>query len=298
MKNIFCLFLGIVILSLSSCFKIDNWDEPDCTFYGTVYDSYTGEPLLASQDDWQIKIWERTWKGHPGGATASQDLRIKQDGTYQNTKLFAGTYDMLPDDGPFWIADTTKSVVLKGKIKQDFTVTPYMIIDDFTCEMKELPRKITEMHLPPEYGLWVKWRVRAPLLIKEGREIPNLRDIKLFLSLSTFCGQGSNSRISLSMYDNDGRLAFSGDDGKWSNIIHSKFEQNGAMEGYLKADQNTGNDVDTSPEYDRVVKVKAGYTYFMRVGACTTTGSNRYNYSKIKRLVVSSDGKSAELFDL
>ena len=331
MKNIFNLFLIVTLLSLSSCFKIDNWDAPDCTFLGTVYeeilDSEGNEvrrPILTSQNEWQIRIWERTWHGHEGGATASQDLRIKQDGTFQNTKLFAGTYDMLPDDGPFWsVLDTISRVLTKGKATDiDFTVEPYMVIEDFTIEAKLKPRPIIGGHLtPPEPVLWVKWRVRVPKLEREfevegenGKEkvtetIPNIHNTRVIVSLTRFCGMGDQSRIDLPMYENDGRIAFPVNqvnptnfvDNRWSNLINSGYAQlrnrpnePDHLEHFLglTAVQNRGNGVDTSPEFDRIIPIKPGYSYYIRIGACTTSRSQRYNYSPIKKITMGQQEES------
>jgi hypothetical protein len=124
MKNILYLFLG-AILFLSSCQKIDNWDEPGSRLYGNIIDSYTGENLVMDNNDWQIRIWDRTWEQtHPGTVAQYQTLAVKKDGVYNNSKLFPGTYDMLPYDGPFWPVDTVKNVVLGSEAQQNFTVTP------------------------------------------------------------------------------------------------------------------------------------------------------------------------------
>jgi len=336
MKNIISLFLAVSLLGLSSCFKIDNWDAPDSTFFGTVYEVYNDEngtpvkrPILASQNDWQIRIWERSWTGHSGGATSSQDLRIKQDGTFQNTKLFAGTYDMLPDDGPFWtVRDTTKNVVLtKGKTTEiDFNVSPYMVIDGFTIESKIRPRPFINPG-DPEPVLWIKWKIRAPMLQREyevegenGKEtvvetIPNLHNTKVFLSLTRFCGQGDNSRINLPMYENDGRINFpltqvnpaNVVDNRWSVLINSGFTQRINLPNQpthpehflgLSAAMNRGNGLDTSPEFDRIVVVKPGYTYYIRVGACTSSRSQRYNYSPIRKVVLGQQDPVTNIIEI
>ncbi len=54
MKKITYIFLGIVLVGFSSCYKKDNWAEPDVRVYGNIIDSYTGQPLLCSQGDWNI----------------------------------------------------------------------------------------------------------------------------------------------------------------------------------------------------------------------------------------------------
>src|SRR5690242_17013159 len=137
MKKITYLFLGMVLVSLSSCYKSDNWAAPDVQISGNIIDAYTGKPLLTSQADWSIRIWERSWKE---SVPVNQTIPVKQDGSYNNSKLFAGTYDMLPYGGPFWPADTVKNVVFEkggnGKTGKDFTVTPYLELTDFETSLQ------------------------------------------------------------------------------------------------------------------------------------------------------------------
>jgi len=268
---------------------MDNWAEPNCTFTGTVIDSYTGKPLLTSQNDWQIRIWERSFTGQPGGATTYQTIPIKQDGTYQNTKLFAGTYDMLPFDGPFWtVVDTTKNVELKKTVQQDFTVTPYLVIDDFTYSQVKMPESSAWKGTP---GLYVKFRVKAPLLTNQigsaTNSIPNLQYVKIFLSQTTFCGNGTDSRINISDYEDNGKGRVDVNQ-SWTNILNGtwKYAQHADMGG-LTADQNTADATNhLSPEFDLLVPVKSGYTYYVRVGASSTILSNRFNYSPIKQISI------------
>ena len=54
--------------------------------------------MMFDQNDTKIRIWERSYSLKP----EPQDLAVKADGTYKNTKLFAGTYNMLPYNGAYW----------------------------------------------------------------------------------------------------------------------------------------------------------------------------------------------------
>ena len=274
MKKILCLFLGVTLLGLQSCFKLDNWDAPDCTFKGTVYDKYTNAPLLASQNDWQIRIWERSWTGHDGGAVSNQDLRIKQDGTYQNTKLFAGTYDMLPYNGPFWPVDTLKNVVLSKTKEQDFTVTPYLqVIDLRTDHFWDAARA--------RYSLRLRFKVKVPsdengvVLSKNGVNLPNLTDVRAFLSLTSWCGNGENSFLNFQEYTTD--LTLRNPDRTWSQIFNESFKI-GDME------ISAGNGVDTSGDFTIRVPVKPTYTYYVRIGARVKDPYEKYNYSEIVKI--------------
>ena len=267
MKKILCLFLGAAILSLSSCFKLDNWDEPDCTIHGTVTDSYTGQPLLSSQNDWQIRTWERSWGEK--GATTNQDLRIKQDGTYQNTKYFAGTYDILPYNGPFWPMDTIKNFKISGSTELNFTVTPYVQIKDFSCEFGPT----SEDGYPT---LIFKCKVRAPLLSKDGSNLPRPMYLRCFLSWTVFCGNGSESSLGTSIYP-EARVRYeypNNNTSDWATLI-------AAGPGDNTTEERTFGTDPKAP-----IRVKSGYTYYVRMGASVRDTHQKYSYSEIKKIVV------------
>lgn len=242
MKKILYLLLGATMLALASCQKIDNWDEPNARLYGNVIDSYTGENLVMDQNDWQIRIWDRTWKDKTGTTPQPQNLAVMKDGVYNNSKLFAGTYDMLPYDGPFWPVDTLKGVVLNSETQQDFTVTPYLQILDFNATLDGT-------------NLTLTCTVKAPKI--EG--LPNLYEVKPFLSLTSFCG--NSNYINIPEY-NDKRKSI-----------------NKSWAAEVGTEDHKSYSIGPLP-------VKAGYTYYVRVGANVNALSRRYNYSPIIKVVV------------
>ena len=261
MKKILFLVWGVALLSLSSCFELDNWDAPDSTWTGTVTNAYTKQPLLSSQNDWQMRIWERTWTGHEGGAVTNQDLRIKQDGTYQNTKLFAGTYDMLPYNGPFWPMDTIKGLELKKSLNYDFEVIPYLQIVDFRAELVSYGGK---------HYARVACKVKAPLLEKDGNALPRLYEVRPFISLTTYCGGGSNSNLGPRQYNDDVWVRPANNaDNSWATLI------------------SKGPGDNTTPEYAfKDMELKSGYTYYLRAGASVDDPHRKNNYSEIVKIVV------------
>jgi hypothetical protein len=246
MKNIIYIVLGVLLMSVTSCMEVDNWDEPDVRVHGRIIDSYTGENILTSQGDWGIRIWERTWTQSVPNA---QTLAVKQDGSYNNSKLFAGRYDMLPYGGPFWPVDTIKNVTFSGTKQQDITVVPYLQLQGFEASLNGL--KLT-----------LSCQLKAP--IRAG--LPNLVEIKPFLSLNTFCGAANF--IDIAEYNNQRK-----------QINKSWMEE-------------VGN-VETSKIY-RVgpLAVKPGYTYYVRLGANVNDANRKYNYTEIIKIVVPADAKN------
>lgn len=246
MKKILYLVLGVILVSVTSCMKIDNWDAPNVKVSGRIINSYTNENILSSQDEWGIRIWERTWTE---SVPNHQTLSVKQDGSYVNSKLFSGTYDMLPYGGPFWPVDTVKNVKFDGDFQQDFKVTPYLQLVDFEASLNGL--KLT-----------LKCRLKAP--IRQG--LPNLVEIKPFLSLNTFCG--ATNYINISEYNNMRK-----------QLNRSWAEEVGNAE--------TSNVYRIGP-----MPVKAGYTYYVRLGANVNDANRKYNYSNIIKVEVPADAKN------
>lgn len=243
MKNLIYLMFGAALLSLASCQKIDNWDAPGSRLYGNVIDSYTGTNLTMDNNDWQIRIIDRTWEQlHPGTVAQYQSLAVMKDGVYNNAKLFSGTYDMLPYDGPFWPVDTVKGVVLEKEKQQDFTVTPYLQLLNFTATLTGTSLTLT-------------CTVKAPVITG----LPNLYEVKPFLSLTTFCG--NSNYINIAEYNN----------------LRKQINKSWAAE--------VGT-ADSKVYTIGPLPVKSGYTYYVRVGANVNALSRRYNYSPIVKVVV------------
>jgi hypothetical protein len=184
MKKILYLTLGAALLLLASCRKMDNWAAPGSRLYGNVIDKYTGTNLAMDNNDWQIRIWDKTWEVmNPGAVAQYQSLAVKMDGSYNDTKLFPGTYNMLPYDGPFWPADTIKGVVLGNETQQDFTVIPYLQVTNFNATLADTLMTLT-------------CNVKAPIITG----LPNFYEVKGFISLTTFCGNANY--INITDYNN------------------------------------------------------------------------------------------------
>ena len=101
MKKItFCTLL-CALVTFGSCdmFKVDNYDEPGETLQGEVIDVATGERILTDQgsEGIRVRLTELSWGDN---VQHNPDFYCMPDGTFQNTKLFKGTYN-IRIDGPF-----------------------------------------------------------------------------------------------------------------------------------------------------------------------------------------------------
>jgi hypothetical protein len=265
MKKILYLMIGAAMLALASCQKIDNWEAPGSRLYGNIIDSYTGTNLAMDNNDWQIRIWDKTWEEkNPGTVAQYQSLAVMRDGVYNNDKLFSGTYDMLPYDGPFWPVDTVKAVALGNETQQDFTVTPYLQIVDAAATLGGTATAPT---------LTFTCNVKAPVVTG----LPNLYEVRAFLSLTTFCGNSNN--INIGDYNTS--------QSSTSATPSAKRSINRSWAAELAA-RNLPANSDMIPYTMGPLPVKPGYTYYVRIGAATTALSRRYNYSPILKVEVPS----------
>ncbi|WP_262245898.1 DUF3823 domain-containing protein [Parapedobacter soli] len=118
------------LLLFSSC-ELDNYGGPDAQLSGRIIDSETGEPIQSDiVEGTTIKIIE-----HGYDPVTPQYLRVKTDGTYANTMLFANTYTIQPDQRNFSQIDVQEIEI--GKDTQlDFMVTPYIRVKDVSIKQE------------------------------------------------------------------------------------------------------------------------------------------------------------------
>ena len=121
-KILFALI--ITTFALFSCEK-DNYDAPTAGLSGTFIDVLTNKPI--EQDIIRGTTIELIEKGY--NPVRPQYLIVKNDGSYDNSLLFANTYTVKPVRGNF-IDIASQDVVIDGKTKLDFIVTPYIRVKD------------------------------------------------------------------------------------------------------------------------------------------------------------------------
>lgn len=121
-KFIRIFILTIFVGFLSSC-EMDNLEEPTAGLYGRIIDEKTGE--LVPQDIIQGTIIELRESGYAN--VSPQNLIIKNNGTYENSRLFENTYAVVPVQPNFQMVPT-QDVLIKGRTSLDFTVKPFIRI--------------------------------------------------------------------------------------------------------------------------------------------------------------------------
>lgn len=124
MKKINFLLCLLVAALTVSCEKLDNYDGPEETLTGRVIDQVSGEPIITEQPNgFRIKMSEISWSDNP----EPEYFWGKADGTFTNTKIFAGTYEVSPVEGAFFPVEP-QTVTLKGNVNVDFKVIPYLTV--------------------------------------------------------------------------------------------------------------------------------------------------------------------------
>lgn len=145
-----------------SC-KLDNYDEPNASLFGSIIDEANGEPV--EQDiinGVQIEYIEQGYKN-----PQTQYLIVKNNGTFRNNLMFAGQYKIRPVRGNFVPVDT-QYINLKGEYKIDFVVKPYIRIREASIKRFEnkvvatfkleqtVPNKVKKIglyaHIEPSVG--------------------------------------------------------------------------------------------------------------------------------------------------
>jgi hypothetical protein len=175
------IILFLLSLSFSSC-EIDNYDGPDSTIQGKIID-HNGNMLQTEQglSNMRLKMEELSWaKGDTSIAIIPRFLAVKQDGSFTNTKIFAGEYKITPVDGPFYpySDEEAKIVDIKGVTDLTFEVTPYLnlewVIEPFVNENN-----------------FIEAEVKFTRNEKEGQAMPDVNQAQLFISTTQYCGNNN-----------------------------------------------------------------------------------------------------------
>lgn len=251
MKNILMFFIACIASGLlfSAC-EMDNYDAPDGGIRGTLYDALTGLPYISEQPNgFRISSSILTWQG--AESASGQAFWGKADGTFNNDKIFAGTYRVYPGSGGFYGVKQDTVVINSNQMTEhDFYVTPYVSFRDVSIvEDPNAPGTVVatftihanvEMAYDPVQGIdTVKTKA-------------TIRDYQFFASKRT-------AKVGVNAYDDD-----------VSNVPKTL----------------TTADLDV-PIVVRKTGFKAGTTYYIRIGArCTESPDARYNMTEIFKIEI------------
>ena len=180
MKNIANLFLlSLWVVCFGAC-EMDNYDAPDAAVIGQVYD-HNGKPLQTAlgQGNMKIRIKEISYaNGDPNIVVTEQNLNMMMDGSFKNTRLFKGTYEMWPFEtcGYPCEEEQMKVVELKsGKTAEvDFTITPYL-----TLEWVDAP------YQDADGFLWASFKFTRNA--KEGYDMPDVEKAQMIIGTTVSC---------------------------------------------------------------------------------------------------------------
>ncbi len=251
-KILYYLSCCILLFAGYSCSTdIDNYDEPQETLKGEVIDKNTMKPMQTEVSDAgiRLKLMEYSWSDNP----TPYYFYCKQDGTFNNTKIFKGTYNVVPqgafvplvqkDDEGNTILDESRTLEIKGSVDLKFEVEPFLNIEWVGEPVVNSNGSITI-------------QVKVTRGTANAKYHQNVSDIVLFInSSSPYVGDNN--------YDNRYITKLSGDD----------------------ANNSLGKTITltTTGEFSKA------RTYYVRVGAridYNVEGSKRYNYNEPKTVPI------------
>ena len=249
MKKIIYLFIaGLSILGGTSCQKFDNYDEPEETLQGAIIDKDTQQPFQTevAENGVRMKLLEYSWSDNP----TPYYFYVKQDGTFTNTKIFKGNYNIEPQGAfvPLVITDSNGQVTSDESVTMDIkgTVTLNFEVDPFL--------RVESVGEPVINGNSISVQVK----ITRGTSNPDyqqdLSDVCLFIN-------GSSPYVGNNNYDDRYDQHLTGDD--VSDMI-----------GKTVTLTTTG-------------ELPTGRTWYIRVGARIDkdiAGAKRYNYTEVKEI--------------
>lgn len=152
-RNIINIVLSLFLLAGFASCEVDNYDGPEETFRGAFIDKETKEPFQAAIGNTgvRIRMMEYSWSDKP----QPYDFNCMMDGTFNNTKIFAGNYGITPE-GAF-VPLQEEIMDIKGTVEKVYEVEPLLRLQwvgepqvnaDGTVDIKV---KITRGTTNPDY---------------------------------------------------------------------------------------------------------------------------------------------------
>lgn len=249
-KVIYSLAAGLILLMGSSCQKFDNYEEPKETLKGSIIDKDTKQAFQTETGDngVRIKLLEYSWSDSP----EPYYFTAMQDGTFNNTKIFKGNYNIEPlgafvplvlrDGQGNIISDKSVTTDIDGTVELNFEVEPFLRVEwvgepVVSGKSITVQAKITRGTSNPDYQ-------------------QNLSDVYLFIN-------GANPYVGNNNFDQRYAAKLEGDDVK--DII--------------------GKTISLTT----IGELPTGRTWYIRVGARIDKdieGAKRFNYTDVKSVAL------------
>lgn len=244
-KKLYYLAFGLVAIAASSCSKLDNYPAPSNTITGQTVDAGTGNTVQTEIGGrgTRVKLLETSYSANP----TPYYFQSMQDGTFNNTKIFAATYSASVE-GPFVplvqtdntgkvISDQSQNITIKGTntvTHLNFKVEPFLRIDWVGQPVFNADSTVT-----------VKFKItRGTTNADYQQDITNI-----------------NLYVSNTKYDGDNNY-----DPRYSNLVSYNGTDGTSLIGQTITMTTTGGAL---PQQD---------VYF-RIGARINAGLDEYNYS-------------------
>ena len=162
------LAAGLLIAG-AACVKKDNYNEPGASFEGNLVEDGSKNNIQIATGNLVIRLEQLSWSATP----TPQDIPVKMDGSFKNSKLFPGHYRISIKGGAFWAVPPAELDIDKSA-RYDFTLTPYVYIRNFTYELKGT--KLT-----------IRGDLQAPI-----SGMPAITEIQPFVNITEMVGPGAS----------------------------------------------------------------------------------------------------------
>src|SRR5262245_1853222 len=99
-----------LLMAATSCVKKDNFDAPEASLEGNLVDQNSKNNIQTATGNVTIRLEQLSWSATP----APQDIPVKMDGSFKNSKLFKGHYRVSIKGGAFWAVPPAEIEIDKG----------------------------------------------------------------------------------------------------------------------------------------------------------------------------------------
>lgn len=256
-------FTGLMCFSGCSVFAIDNYEQPEETIRGNIVDAYTGEMIQTEQNSRgvRVRLTELSWGEN---VTHNPDFYARDNGFYQNTKIFKGDYNVRID-GPFvpivretpdgdTLFNGTVDCRIEGITQVHFRVQPFLkveIVGDPVVSGGKITAQVRVTRATPEQD----FREAIEPMGGYSDAFMNVTDVRLYVGYSSTCN-GDNK------YD------------AWSNVLEY---EGSAFEPYLGEVITISSRGTVKPNRKVFIRAAARINY-------ATAGERRYNFSEVREV--------------